>query len=580
MKLSKEQGKPAYTESEKALVLAPAGSGKTRVLIARINHLLENKNVSSYEILSFSFTRKAANEIKERLKKQLGQVAFNITCGTIHGCALNYLQRFGELTGLTPGKITVYGPWEEQFLLKEVAMELGYHNGRTWKKIKKGDVEHVFKTFYTTGSINPDSIDENLVMNAFFSRCKENNALTYGMILITFLKIIPDIIGYLNLRHVLADEVQDLNPIQWQIINELSKNGSLFAIGDQRQAIFGFQGGDSEYIARNQNQFDLYNLQDNYRSSPNIVEAANKLISHNALNMGEPMTAKRQGRFEIIHLYDMDSGNFLDYFKAMATVPIKLKTAVLARNHFLLKKLSRLLTESDIKHEYIGKKTGLVRSEEFRRFHAFLKLVVNPFDNFSFLLIRDYINVSMEDYHAIRLTAVKIYKSHFQTWRDNCSEHEHHWGLWFKSAEQSDISTIIDCMKDIEFDFDTEEIFNFVYSWIIENPAGTIKQYLNWLATFDVSDEIKKDPEGLQLLTMHSSKGLEFPTVIICGLNEGIFPDSRSVKENDLESEARLMYVAMTRAEDQLILTSRPLKKNEDGNITNEPSRFIKWSMS
>ena len=277
-------------------------------------------------------------------------------------------------------------------------------------------------------------------------------------------------------------------------------------------------------------------------------------------------------------LDNMDSNTLVEYIGTMQDTN---NTAVLSRNHYLLKKLSQLLSERGIDHEYIGKKSKIIHSEGFIKFHAFLKLIVNNQDNFSFLLIRDYIGVSMEDYHTIRLTAVIEYKSHFQTWSDRYSEIEKdlsYWSLWFKSAEQPDMSIVIDFMKDIDFDFDTEEIFNFVYSWIIENPTGTIKQYLNWLAIFDVQDEIKKEPEALQLMTIHASKGLEWPTVIIAGLNEGIFPSSQSIKKNELEDEVRLCYVALTRSEDQLILTSRPIKKDEDGHITNKPSRFIKWS--
>ena len=296
MELSAEQSAAVKTASKKALVLAGAGSGKTRVLISRIQYLIENKKVSPHEILSFTFTRKAAGEMKKRLETEIGSQAYKVTMGTMHGVALNYLQRFGELVGLNPGKITVYSSWEEQYLLKEVAMELGYHSGKAWKKIKKGDVEHVFNIFYTTGAWGcSDNEHEITLMEAFFARCKENNALTYGTILTTFWELIPEITQFLNIRHIMVDEVQDNDPLQWSIVNKLCRqcNASLFAVGDIRQSIFSFRGAYPEYLILNQNQFDLYNLQDNYRSLPDIVDAANKLISHNALNMGEPMTAIR-----------------------------------------------------------------------------------------------------------------------------------------------------------------------------------------------------------------------------------------------------------------------------------------------
>ena len=574
MILSQEQKKAAFCDSKKALVLAPAGSGKTRVLISKIGHLIKN-GVSPYEILDFTFTRKASGELKDRLEKEVGSQAHKIKTGTIHGVALKFLQTYGELVGLRPDKITVYGSWEEQFLLKDVAKEIGFYAGKAWKKVKKGEVEEAFNLFYTTGNYHPELLKANTLMDAFFLRCRENNALTYGTILTEFFKLIPLVSQYLNLRHILVDEVQDLDPLQWEIINKLCEytGASLFAIGDIRQSIFSFRGADPEYLIRNKHLFDVYNLKDNYRSSANIVEAANKLIAHNPLDLGEPMKAIRTDRYDIIKLEDMDSNELLGYFKAMATVPIKQDTAVLASNHYLLKKLSRLLDEAGIKHEYIGKKTGLVRSESFRRFHSFLKLIVNHFDNFSFLLIKDYLGLYKEEYGEIRVNAVEHAKSHFRVWQGNAEAF-----VWMVEATYLDFDSTIDWMKDINFGFNTEEIFTFVYSWILDNPTGTISQYLNWLATFDIQDEIKDENDGLQLMTIHAAKGLEFSTVILAGLNEGIFSDSRAVKENDLTSEIRLMYVAMTRAEDQLIFTSRPV---EDKYGKKSPvSRFIEWAIN
>jgi len=577
MNLSNEQKRPVQTESSRALIIAPAGSGKTRVLTSRIKHLIKN-NVSPYEIISLTFTRKAAGEMKSRLNEMLGSTANNIKIGTIHGMALAYLQQFGELVGLRPGKITIYSQWEETYLLKDVALELGYHTGKAWKGVKKGNVDRIFHTFYTTGFINPDMINEKIIMSAFFARCRENNALTYGTILTTFLDLIPKIGNLLNLRHILCDECQDNDPLQWQIINLLCStcDASLFAVGDFRQSIFGFRGADPEYMIRNQDQFDIYNLQDNYRSSANIVEAANNLISHNNVNIGEPMTAKREEFQKIRIEKGIDSDMLKTFILTYKDFGILDNTAILARNHWMLEKLSRLLTEAKIKHEYIGKTTGLVRSENFRRFHSFFKLIVNPFDNFSFLLIREYLGLSSQDYKDIRWDATVEYDSHFNIWRDYKSDTE--WQKWFQSSEPGDMATIIDWMKDIEFGFDTESIFAFIHTWMLDNYDGTIDQYLNWLAVYDVSDEIKEESEGLQLMTAHSSKGLEFSTVILIGLNEGIFPSKQSISKNDIEEERRLAYVAWTRAEDQLILTSRPLKK-DDNEIKNPVSRFIKESL-
>ena len=273
MNLSQEQQAAAYTNSKRALIIAGAGSGKSRTLISRVEYLIKEKNVSPYEVAAITFTRLAAKELVKRLEKAIGSGAKKIIASTIHGMALNYLQRFGELIGLRPGKITVYGSFEEEFLLKEVAKELGYHTGKAWKGVKKGDFIAGFHDFYTTGSWRPECDKEIEIMKAFFSRCKENNALTYGTILTEFKRLIPYIWKFMGLRHVLCDEVQDNDPLQWQILNDICNacNASLFAVGDPRQSIYSFRGADPEYLIRNKHLFDIYNLKDNYRSSANIV---------------------------------------------------------------------------------------------------------------------------------------------------------------------------------------------------------------------------------------------------------------------------------------------------------------------
>lgn len=580
MELSQEQAQATYTKSNKALVIAGAGSGKTRVLTSRISWLINECQVSPYEISCFTFTRKAANEMKERLEKLIDTKVYNITMGTMHGVFLRFIQRFGEMVGLTPNKITIYSSWEEQFLLKDIALEMGYHTGKAWKGIKKKDVDEAFHVFYTTG-YRSNNQTANEMLDVFLARCRENNALTYGTILTTFLELISKIKNYLNFKHILTDEVQDTDPLQWRIINLLVEltGASLYAVGDADQSIYSFRGADPEYLIRHKDEFDIYKLEDNYRSVPAIVESANKLIEHNENRLDNKMDAKRENSGISVFTGNGYSSERIKNLVAdfIANQENDKKIAVLARNHYLLEKLSRLLKEAAIDHEYYGKKTELVRSEEFRRFHAFLKLIVNPYDNFSFLLIKDYIKISSADFKAIRLKAVHDCKSHFQACIKLFSN-ENELIQRLENFKNENIFEAVELLKDdIEFGFDTEGIIDFVYSWIIENLANAnISNYLNWIATFDVQDEIKQEIDNrIELMTVHGSKGLEWPIVVIAGLNEGIFP-SKHAQHNDkeLESERRLAYVAWTRAKDQLFLTNRPTT-DEDGNIKNPVSRFI-----
>ena len=580
IELSREQAAAVFTDSKKALVLAGAGSGKTRVLTARKEHLITSCKVSPSEVLSFTFTRKAAGEMKARLEAAIGSKAFGVTMGTMHGVALNFLQRFGEMVGLRPGMITVYSAWEEQFLLKEVAIELGYHTGKTWKGVRKKDIDAAFHLFYTAGLRNPEAGLESEIMDAFFLRCHENNALTYGTILIQFLELLPKIYHMLNLRHVMIDEVQDNDPLQWEIVNKLCAlcKASLFAVGDIDQSIYAFRGADPEYLVRHQGEFDIFRLETNYRSDGNVVAAANNLIGHNSNRLEKTMVAFEDAQTPIRYQSEADSQGLFKMIQGLDMRSPGVMRAVLARNHFMLEKLSTLLTQAGVTHDYVGKKTTLTRSEEFRRFHAFLKLIVNPYDNFSFLLIRDYLGLPRAEYKDIRMRSVQEYKSHYQAWCDVYDPEgiSHCWEAWFKASEPTDIHTVVDWMKDVEFGFDPEPIFDFVYLWMLENVDKTIDDYLNWLSTYDLQDEIPENPANLQLMTIHASKGLEWPTVIVAGLNEGIFPSKHAFRNPaELESERRLAYVAFTRAEDQLVMTSRPVKPDEGGNPRYPVSRFI-----
>ncbi len=579
MQLSDEQSKAVFTESKRALCLAGAGSGKTRVLVARVQNLVENCHVSPSEILTVTFTRKASGEMRERLEKAIGNSAYGITMGTIHSMALKMLQRFGEYVGLNPGKITVYSDWEEKTLLKDVCKELDYHNGKTWKGVKKKEVDEAFYLLYTENGRDPKAFAANDILDAFFARCRENNALTYGSILTTFLELLPKISHMLNFRHILIDEVQDNDKLQWKIVNNLCRlcNAKLFAVGDIRQAIFGFRGSDPGYLLENRSQFDVYELNDNYRSDGHIVDAANRMIVNNQLRLGEEMSPKKAHVNEVSTMINMDTEGLLNGIKSIPEDNDG-SIAVLARNHFMLKKLSRVLFENDIDHEYVGRKTAFTRSEEFRRVHAFLKLIVNPFDNFSFMLIKDHIEIN--GYRDIRLKAAQEDKSHFQVWSESDLVDNHFAYAYIHQNKDSDFKDIVHLLIGVDFGFDSNPVIDFIEDYIEKKPDPKIEKYLNWLAIYDVQDELTSDPKKIQLMTIHASKGLEWPTVVIAGMNDGVLPSKHAENDIDeMESERRLAYVAYTRAEDQLVLTSRPCL-DSDGKLKSPVSRFVRESLT
>lgn len=568
MKLNEKQQKVVEAMEQNILCIAPPGSGKTRVLVERAAYMIEHRNVSPYEMLLLTFTRKAAGEMRERIEERIGFQAKNITIGTFHAVALRLIQRFGDSIGLRPGRITVYGDWETQYLLKDIAMELGIYK-KAWKPRKK-DIDAVFNTYYNTGKPPLETDPVYPLFIAFAARLRENNSLTYGSILTGLNLLLPTIYDHLKWKHIMMDESQDSDSLQWSLVEDIKRacDATLFCVADPDQAIYGWRGADVDYLVRNQGNFTTYHLDINYRSTGHIVDAANNLIKNNFIRVEKTMEANRGPEERIDVRKNLTSNEIVALYKKVKGGP---DTVILGRNHYLLFKVSQIMDDQDIENTYIGKESKLTNSEEFRRFHAFLKLIVNPFDNFAFLLIKDVVDLGI-DYAEIRLSAAKCGKSHFQIW------HEIFTASPFEYAESHGKNSLLDVASAIDklFEGKTLDTLAFVYEWVEENPTGTLEEYLDWLAVYDIQDEIKDKPKGVQIMTIHAAKGLEFKTVIIAGMNEGILPSKRDQSQEAIEAERRLFYVAITRAEDQLIITSRPETSEFHGKVISEPvSRFL-----
>ena len=574
MNLDTQQQTAIKTTSPRALVLAGAGSGKTRVLIERIAWLIETQKVSPTEIMAFSFTRKASGEIRDRLKERIGGKANGVQMGTMHGLALEFIHRFGEAIGLRPANVTVYGDWESGYLLADVAQEM------TAKKPALKATKDALERYYQTGEEPKKDDPGRDLFTVFLARCRENNALTYGALLVGLRLLVPTLAKYLHVRHILVDEIQDIDPLQWAIINEMAFafKANLFVVGDIDQSIYEFRGAVPKYLVDHAEEFDIYRLEANYRSVPSIVEAANRLIEHNQDRITKTMRATREIGGALAVLMAVSSEQIFAISKGIKEidgvryVPESIEVggpvAILARKHSLLGKIDRLMEEAGIPHTYIGKTTALTNSEPFRRFHAFLKLAVNPFDNFSFLLIRDIIGLSREEYGRVRLDAADKGRSHFQVFLGNTDF------LKFQVYFDNTLSGFAEYVNSAYPDLSPESLA-FIQKWTSEH-SDDIASYLDWLATFDVQDEIKCEIEGITLSTIHAAKGLEWPVVIVAGCNEGIIP-ARPNDPDEIEGERRLMYVAMTRAMDQLMLTVRPTESiDAAGRVHKSPeSRFI-----
>ena len=592
--LDPDQFAAVTTDARRALVLAGAGSGKTRVLTERIAYLIEECKASPSEIVAVTFTRKAAAEMRERLLKRIGTRAYGVTMGTMHALALVQLRRFGELLGLRPDNITVYSEWEEDFLLRQVAQEMGVLKGKAWKVPKK-EIDAAFGSYYATG-IEPCEFDKPFdLFRAFMARCRENNALTYGGLLTGFMLLLPKVMGYLGWRHVLVDEVQDLDRLQWGLIEAMAAGlpATLFAVGDVDQSLYSWRGAAPEYLIENADTFQVLRLERNYRSGWQVVAMANNLIDHNVVRLSKTMAAYREDGALVDVRRDMDSAVIAGAVQAATPCRFLPKeVAILARKHVLLQRVAEELDALGVPYLYIGQKAALTNTEVFRRFHAFLKLLVNPFDNFAFLLIKDKLELSDRDYAAVRAMAIQHDRSHFQEWAETFGVEE--WTLfdaWQEDDEALGAAIMLGSRLWGIPSTNESPIIEFIHGWHQAAAPGkrTVSAYLEWLSTYDVQDEIPAaDPDGpgvVTLATIHGSKGLEWPYVILAGCNEGILPSKRAMDAGDIEEERRLAYVAITRARDALTLAVRPERSEKVGrdgkmHVHESPvSRFVAEAM-
>lgn len=574
--LNQEQLAATQATGKNVLVIGSPGSGKTRCIVERVAWLMETQKVSPHELMLITFTRLAAQEMRKRIEVRVGLQAHKITIGTFHSIALNLFHRFGDLIGYKAKNITVYGEWEEDYLIREIAFDLGIYNGKSWK-VKRGDINGMLNAYYSRGEEPKKEHPGYVLFRDLLARCRENQGMTYGGLLIGMKLLLPHIQKYLSWKHIIVDEAHDNNSLQWDLVLELQKllDASLCIITDLDQAIYKWRGSSPEWILDHQDQFDIYPLETNYRSISKVVNSANRLIQNNTQRIEKQMFPSRESGDPIEIVNEAESttiANLIANIIAGGIAPGDI--AVLSRIHVLLEKIAERLDGLGVPYKKVGRKTEAINTEEFRRFHSVLKLIVNPYDNFSFLLIKDIIGLTRGHYNNIRLLSSGSGLSHFQTWRE-----ETEWTLFFRTASHHDLPSLLDKMNNLNFGFDVAPIIAFIMAWCADNPGikhtacdeGPLQNYLSWLATWDIQEEIEESSECVQLMTVHAAKGLEFPVVLIAGCNEGILPSKQAIASGDIEEERRIFYVGMTRAEDHLILCIRPNSEH----FANPVSRFI-----
>ena len=597
--LNAEQLAPVMQTEGPVLVLAGAGSGKTRVLTYRVFHIIEDLGVSPGSVLAITFTNKAANEMKERLGRMGLDVSQMWIC-TIHGMCNRMLRMYGDRLGYTRD-FTIYTEVEKERVLKQIIKDFGIEEEGFLKtcrfhisNAKNEDLspEDYYKNFEGSKDIR----DVVRVFLRYEERLKESNALDFDDLLVKTYHLLRDCAearDYFGgkFRYIHIDEFQDTNTIQYDMVKLLAaKSRNLFAVGDDDQSIYAFRGARVENVFHFQKDFPdakVFKLERNYRSTKKILEAANCVIRNNHSRMDKSLyTENSEGvRLECNVAWDETAEanyvvNVINSLKTYSGYSYS-DFAILIR----LNALSRPFEQECMKYNIPTKVFGgfkFFERKEIKDITAYLRLIVNPFDEESFLRV---VNVPKRGIgegalNALRAIAAEDGLALYDEILNMPAENR------LPKAAAAKFSAFGALMRDLMMQKELLGLSDFV-KYLIErtgiggmyegedeesrNKRLNIDEFLSSVIEFEKvnegaglseflsevslsSDTDEESGEAVTIATVHAVKGLEFKVVFICGLDETIFPVTR-FEEGELEEERRLMYVAITRAMERLYVT-------------------------
>lgn len=605
------------------LVLAGAGSGKTRVLTTRIAHLIKDKGVDSRSILAITFTNKAAGEMKERVAELLHKDVSSMWIGTFHSIGSRMLRRGAEKIGYRPN-FTIYDRDDQKTLLKEIYKEMDMDDkvlkfNTALSLISKAKNEGVEPSSYweTYGS---DALSLTLarVYQAYEDKKIDYNAMDFDDLITKAIELLQkdtETRTYYQNRfeYIFVDEYQDTNGAQYEMVRILSeKFKNICVVGDNDQSIYGWRGADISNILNFENDFKdarVVLLEENYRSTQNILNAANEVIANNPNRKDKSLwTSKGQGQLPSYREFPSENNEargLVDKMRSLRDQGHGYSTmAVLYRTNAQSRVLEEELINGGIPYRVIGGLKFYDR-KEIKDIMAYLRLIVNPRDDIAFRRIinepkRGIGSVSLEKFeraaradkfspgqyislpHSTNKLSSKA-KEGFEDFRsiiEKSREALEAKDLFFAVKDIIDLTGIKDSLeaeKTIEAKSRLENIDSYlssIASFIETNPGSSLEDYLAQVSLYSDVDKTE-EASGVSLMTIHSAKGLEYPIVFVSGLEEGLFPSKYSIDEGNIEEERRLFYVALTRAEDLLYLSSAQARRVFGQIMVSKKSRFV-----
>ena len=621
--LNDKQKEAVLATEGPCLVIAGAGSGKTKVLTHKIAYEIAN-GVKPWNILAITFTNKAANEMKERIEKLIGDAAKDLWMGTFHSICVKILRRYIDRVGYKTDFV-IFDTSDQKTLIKECIKALKvddklFTDRGVLTEISNGKNEMLEPKAYGVkyaGDFRREKIAELYAL--YQQKLKENNALDFDDIINLTIKILtenPDVLDYYTekFQYVLVDEYQDTNKAQFMLVSMLaSKYGNITAVGDNDQGIYSFRGADISNILNFERDFPgtkIIKLEQNYRCTGNILKAANAVIKHNENKYDKKLwTQNEEGKIPCIYNGEdeYDEARYIveqiehlkreEYYKNSDFV-------VLYRMNAQSRAIEDILMREGLPYKVIG---GLkfYERKEIKDIIAYLRLIHNTADNLSLKRIinepkRGIGKTSLDrvqeisensgipmyeiikDAEKYELSRVYAYSREFIEQIEYLREQKDKIkisDLIKETLNRTGYTKALELENSVEAETrieNLEEFLTVAIEFEEQEADNTLAEFLENITLSSDIDGMEDQEDSVTLMTLHSAKGLEFPVVFLVGMEEGIFPGYKSIGEPQaLEEERRLFYVGITRAKQYLYLTCAKHRTIFGATSYNQVSRFV-----
>ena len=629
--LNPQQKKAVQITEGPLLVVAGAGSGKTSVLTRRIAYLVAEKGIAPWNILAITFTNKAATEMKEREYKLLGQQADGIWMSTFHALCVRILRRDAEKIGYS-GNFSIADSAEQLTLIKHIQKEQNinpkmYEPRRILSAISNGKNDLLTPDAFSASAASPFEKITAQVYQEYQKRLKNDQIMDFDDLIMQTLvlfKKAPTVLHYYQnkFRYLLVDEYQDTNQAQYELCHALAAQyKNICVVGDADQSIYGWRGANMENIMNFEQDYhddgvQTVKLEQNYRSTGHILAAANAVIKNNRNRKAKKLWTD-QGEGAKVTYYRAQSGDDEAHFiiaKIQEEVKEKKRSyhdfAVLYRTNAQSRTVEESFVKSNVPYQIVGGHKFYDR-KEIMDIMAYLKLVANPSDSMSFnriintpkrgigpVSVRrfmdfagdnglsilgafDHISMSgvtaragarLSDFGAKLRGAINFAKDHTVTGLTEKILQDFGYTAALKAEHTIEAETRLENLDEFlsvtkRFDDEYEEN---------DDAENALSDFLSEVSLLSDQDDLANNDDQVALMTLHAAKGLEFPVVFLVGMEDGLFPLSRALMEDDqLEEERRLAYVGITRAKRELFLTNAYSRMMYGRMQNNPPSRFL-----